>query len=402
VHTEALQMALRVVRQSPGRSALTVLGLTIGVGAFIAMVSFGEGARRSVVSQFEALGVNLLKVSPVSGVRQASGGTAQPLSDGDLLAIRRQATTIADAIPIAKRDLDVGSGNAYAWTTIYGTLPPWIGIHNWTFAAGGMFAATDDEQRARVCVIGASPASKLFGPRDPLGESIIIGGSLPCRVIGVLAAKGHATNGNDLDDLVITPVNTFKAYLGVGSGYNNLEIAPSRADLLDVAKLEVSDILRRSHNIESAGLDDFAVSSPAEVVRAADSTSRIVTSLLQAIAAVSLLVGGIGIMNIQLVSVTERTREIGIRAAIGASGSQIMALFMAEAIVLSLVGAILGVVLGLVIAIGVASWMGWPRVISAQGILTSTGFGVGVGILFGYLPAKRAATLDPIKALRHE
>jgi len=402
VRGEAVQMALRVVRRSPGRSALTVLGLAIGVGAFIAMVSFGEGARRSVVSQFEALGVHLLKVGTVSGIGQARGSPAQPLTDADIVAIRRQATTVADVIPVARRNLDVGWGSAISWTSVYGTLPAFVTMHQWTFESGGMFSETDDKQRGRVCVLGASPAQKLFGERDALGETITIGGKLPCRVIGVLAQKGHSTSGSDLDDLILLPVTTFTSQLGAGSGYTNIEIAPSSPELLDITKVEITDILRRSHGIESSDFDDFSVSSPAEVVRAADRTSRILGGLLQIIAAVSLLVGGIGIMNIQLVSVAERTREIGIRSAIGASGRQILVLFLSEAMVLSFVGALFGIAIGLAVATGVASWMGWPRIISASGVATSAGFGIAVGLIFGYLPAKRAATLDPIQALRHE
>jgi putative ABC transport system permease protein len=346
--------------------------------------------------------VNLLRVGSVSGVRQASGNPTQPLTDADIVAIRRQATAVSAVIPVARRNLDLAAGGKSAMSTIYGTLPAYVDMHEWDLAEGGMFDLADDTGRAQVCVLGASPAHKLFGGGDPLGEVVTIGGSLPCRVIGVLAQKGRSTSGSDLDDLVLIPVTTFTSQLGGGTGYPNIEIAPSTPELLDIAKLEVTEILRRSHGIERADFDDFSVSSPAEVVRAADRTSRILGGLLQIIAAVSLLVGGIGIMNIQLVSVAERTREIGIRAAIGAPSRQIMALFLSEALVLSVVGAVLGIGLGLAVATGVASWMGWPRVISGTGVATSAGFGVAVGLIFGYLPAKRAATLDPIRALRHE
>jgi putative ABC transport system permease protein len=401
-NNETLSSALRSVLRHPGRTIMTVLGLTIGVGAFIAMVSFGEGARRAVISQFEALGVNLLRVTTVSGVRQPRGRKAQALTVRDLAAIRRETTSVQSVIPVYKTSTPVGYQGTKQLGQIYGTIPRFAVVHFWRFAAGGMFGERDVEQRSKVCVIGATPASKLFGTRDPLGESIQVGAKLSCRVIGVLAPKGAGTNGNDLDDMVLMPASTYSTYVVARANYSSIEIEPLAPDLLEVARAEVAQALRRTHGLQKGDFDDFSVSSPAEVVRAVQRTSGILGGLLQGIAAVSLLVGGIGIMNIQLVSVAERTKEIGIRSAIGGSPRQILVQFLSEALVLSLIGAVAGVALGLSISAVVANFMGWSRVISPEGVLLSAGFGIAVGVVFGLLPARRAAELDPVEALRHE
>jgi putative ABC transport system permease protein len=266
-----------------------------------------------------------------------------------------------------------------------------------------MYDAADVTQRAKGCVLGATPASELFGDADPLGQVVTLRERMPCRVIGVLSPKGFSTAGNDLDNLVLVPLTTYLAYLtDTRVDYSYLEIAPASPAVLEAAKDEVSAILRRTHGLSKGDLDDFTVSSPLEVVRAADRTSRILTRLLQGIAALSLLVGGIGVMNIQLVSVAERIQEIGIKTAIGASPRQILRQFLAEAAVLSVGGAVAGVALGVSVATVVAKWMGWPRVISVPGVLGAALFGVAIGMLFGFLPARRASRLDPVEALRHE
>lgn len=399
---EVVRSASQIVVRYPARSLLTVLGLAIGVAAFIAMVSFGQGARRSVLSQFESLGVDILKVTTVSGVRQARGNGTQPLSDADVEAVRRDAPSVAHVIPVARRNVDVaGGGNTY-FTALYATTPRYTVAHKWSFTEGGGFDSGDVSDRARVCVLGATPARELFAGADALGQNVTLGGVLTCRVIGVLASKGHSTSGADLDDFVLAPIDTYVTLFGSVTGYSFLEIEPTSPRFLDGARSEVTDALRQMHGIRASGFDDFAVSSPREVVRAADRTSRILGGLLQMIAAISLLVGGIGIMNIQLVSVAERTGEIGIRAAIGASPRQILALFLSESLVLSLIGAAGGVLLGLGIAHAVALQMGWPRVLSLVSTGEAAGFGIFVGVLFGWLPARRAAHLDPIEALRHE
>ncbi|MFO0696120.1 MAG: ABC transporter permease [Polyangiales bacterium] len=400
--SELVRMSLAVLTRSPARSALTVLGLAIGVGAFIAMTSFGEGAKRAVVTQFEELGANVVRVRSMSLEPPAGLKPNRPILDADLVALRRDMTSARRVIPMVRRRLAASTRRERYFTIVQGTPPDYFDLHHWPMSAGGRFDEADTAQRAKVCILGATPARELFGDGDPLGEKVTLGESLTCRVIGVLTEKGLSTSGRDYDDVVMIPLSTYGAYIGMPNGYSDVELEPTSARLLPVVKAEAAEILRSAHALGEDDPDDFKLSSPTETVKAAEQVSTILTRLLAAIAAVSLLVGGIGIMNIQLVAVAERTREIGIRAAIGASPKQILRQFLAEAIVLSSVGALVGTVAGIGMAVLVAHQMHWNRALSPLGILGAAAFGIGAGVVFGYIPAKRAASLDPIEALRHE
>jgi putative ABC transport system permease protein len=397
---DSLRMALQVPVRNPGRSALTTLGLAIGVGAFIAMVSFGRGARSSVVSQFETLGSNLLRLKAYYG---ATSEAPRLLVASDVDALRRESTTLEHVVPVVTGSLDVSYRGKRVRTNVRGTTPQFVHTGDWSVSSGGLFDAADLQQKAKVCVLGSGTARQLFGSSaDPLGQVVTIGNNLPCRVIGVLSARGAAISGGDLDERLVMPLSTYETHLGTPTGYFQIEIRPKSRELLEAARNEVTQIMRRRHDIEPGAPDDFHIISPDDVTLVAEQIGGILTALLAGIAAVSLLVGGIGIMNIQLVSVAERTHEIGIRAAIGASPEQIMRQFLAEAVVLAALGALAGVALGLGAAVLVAKQMHWPQATSADVVIGSALFGIAVGVVFGYIPAKRAADLDPIEALRRE
>lgn len=399
---EMLRMSIQTLVRYPGRSALTALGLAIGVGAFIAMVSFGQGARGAVLAQFESLGTSVLNVRTRVAAKDALSRPAQALSAADVTALRREATTVSEIGPVASRRVDLSVGGEVHRATLRGTTTEHAALHRYTLAAGGMFGELDQKGAGKLCVLGATPAAALFGQAEPLGRRLLIAGALPCRVIGVFAAKGRSIGGGDLDNFVLLPLRSYELYLGLPDGYSSIDLRPHSPALLESARAEATEILRRAHRLGAADPADFDVVSPDDVTRAADRTSSILAALLAAIAAVSLVVGGIGIMNIQLVAVAERTREIGIRAAIGASPGQISRQFVAEGCLLSAVGAGVGMVLGLVTANVVADAMQWPRAVSPRAMWGSGLFGFAVGVLFGFLPASRAARLDPIVALRRE
>ena len=393
-------MAFETLRRNPGRSALTLLGLAIGVGAFIAMVSFGEGARRSVMDQFKALGTHLVRVRGTS----RGGQERKPLTDADAAALQRDSTTIAKVVRVARTVFETTHAGRQWWSPVNGVDPDFPTLHTWDTSLGGLFDERDLERRAKVCVLGQTVVRELFGDAsaDPLGETVTISGLLTCRVIGVLSAKGTSTSGNDVDDIVLIPVTTFAAYFGLPQGYSALEIGPAQPEWIEAAKEEAQAIMHRSHGLGIGDADDFQVDSPTEVLRAVDRTATILARLLQGIAAVSLFVGGVGIMNIQLVSVTERTAEIGIRSAIGASPRQILSQFLVEGALLSLLGATFGILLGVGVSVTVARYMGWQRITSFGDVAGAAAFGIAVGLVFGFLPARRAALLDPIEALRRQ
>ncbi|MDH3486020.1 MAG: ABC transporter permease [Myxococcales bacterium] len=399
--SEIVGRAVHTAIRNPGRSSLTMLGLAIGVAAFIAMVSFGTGARTAVMEQFEVLGTRVASIRSNVG-RRDFGGSAKPLTDADVEALKRDAMTIERVVPMTTEVQSVRSANETYSTEVIGTMPGFVKIREWPIATGGMFDDTDVQQRAKVAVIGLTVARELFGLADPLGQTVTIGSNLPCTIIGVLAPKGQATSGRDVDDILLVPASTFAAFLGMPMGYFGFELQVRDIEMLESAMQEVVPIMRRSHRLSEAEPDDFRTGSPVQAAAAARLVSNILTGLLMGIAAVSLLVGGIGVMNIQLVSVAERTQEIGIRSAIGASPRQILVQFLSEAVVLSFTGSLVGVLLGWLLSSLVADAMGWSGGLPLLTMIGAAAFGTSVGVIFGYLPARRAAQLEPMEALRHE
>ena len=399
--SEVVGRAIRTAIRNPGRTVLTMLGLAIGVGAFLAMVSFGTGARSSVMEQFEVLGTRVVYIWTNMG-RRDFGGTARPLTDADVDALLRDGMAIERVVPRITEVQNVKSAHRTSPTKVTGTMPDFVHVREWPMLMGGMFDETDVRQRAKVAVIGTTVARELFGRRDPVGQTITIGSNLPCRIIGVLISKGEQTTGEDMDEIVLIPASTYEAFLGMPIGYHELMVQVRDLGLLETAMIEAVPIMRRSHRLADIEQDDFRIASPAQAAELARFVSTILTGLLVGIAAVSLLVGGIGVMNIQLVSVAERTQEIGIRSAIGASPRQILMQFLAEAVVLSFTGSLAGVALGWLASTMVARAIAWSDNLSLLTMAGAAVFGTSVGVAFGYLPARRAAQLEPIEALRHE
>ena len=377
-----------------------MLGMAIGVAAFIAMVSFGNGARRAVVSQFEKLGINMLSVAP-AGARPG-GQPPLPLTDSDVEALTRQTTLVDYVVPVRSANTFLVYEGVQIASKLRATTPKFFEINDWPFDLGGSFDAIDMKQARRVCVLGARPAELLFKGRDPLGQVVSVHGKLSCRVIGILSSKGAATSGRDLDDVVVVPAPTYFAYISSQKAYSSFDIRPIQSATRLDAQTEIRGTLRHAHGLKDDADDDFVIRSSDDAIAVASSVANILSGLLAGIAGVSLLVGGIGIMNIQLVAVAERTREIGIRSAIGASPQQILNQFLAEAVVLALCGTLIGALAGVAMALAVAQAMRWEQAISVGALLLSVAFGGSVGVLFGYLPAARAARLDPIEALRRE
>jgi len=399
-----LKIALRALARNKMRSVLTMLGIIIGVGAVIAMVGVGQGAQQKVQDQIASMGTNLLFVS--SGTVTRGGlhmgwGQTKTLVYEDMKAIQREIPTVAKAAPGASFSAQVVFENQNWYTRLTGTEPPYFDIRDWPMAAGSSFSQDDVTQAANVAVIGATVRQNLFGAADPIGATIRIG-NLPFQVVGVLSAKGQSGMGQDQDDTILVPYTTvMKKLRGITFIQQVTVSAVSAADTTPTAD-RISALLRTRHKIQPGDPDDFMVRTMEEMASVRVQATQTMTALLASIAGVSLLVGGIGIMNIMLVSVTERTREIGLRMAIGARGRDVLFQFLIEAVVLSLFGGTIGIGLGFALSEGVTFWMQWPTAVSANAVVVAFGFAAMTGIFFGFYPARKAAALDPIDALRFE
>jgi putative ABC transport system permease protein len=388
------------------RAALTMLGIIIGVSAVIAMVSIGQGASASVQAQIDSIGTNLLFVSAgsqnVGGVRSGTGDTGNNvLTVDDLEAIKREVPSVSMVTPSVNTRAQLIAGNQNWNTSLQGVSEQYPDIRKWSIQSGAFFTDADVRTAARVIVIGQTLADTLYAGSDPVGQTIRVS-NLPFRVVGVMAAKGQDPQGRDQDDIAFAPYTTVQKKV---LGRDRVQIAYVSAisqDATYTAQSQISELLRQRHKLPASEPDDFTVRNMTDIAEAANETSRTMTILLACIAGVSLLVGGIGIMNIMLVSVTERTREIGIRMAIGARSSAVRSQFLIESIVLSLTGGTVGIVLGIALSLAIPAMLGWPTLVSMAAIVGSVIFSAAVGIFFGYYPARKAAALDPIEALRYE
>ncbi|HSQ23295.1 MAG TPA: ABC transporter permease [Pyrinomonadaceae bacterium] len=401
-----IRVALRALQRNKMRAALTMLGIIIGVSAVVAMVSIGQGAQAAVQAQIDSIGTNLLFVSAgaqnVGGVRSGAGDTGtNTLTVEDLEAIKREVPSVSMVTPTVNARGQLVAGNLNWNTSIQGVSEQYPEVRKWMVQSGEFFTDSDVRTAARVLVIGQTIADNLFAGGDPIGQTIRVQ-NLPFRVAGVMVRKGQDQQGRDQDDIAFTPYTTVQKKI---LGSPRLQVAYVSAvspDATYTAQQQITELLRQRHKLNANDPNDFTVRNMSDIAEAANETNSTMTMLLACIAGVSLLVGGIGIMNIMLVSVTERTREIGIRMAIGARSSAVRSQFLIESIVLSLMGGTVGILLGISVSLAIPKMLGWPTLISTMAIVGSVIFSVAVGIFFGYYPARKAAALDPIEALRYE
>jgi len=394
-------MALREVRRNTMRSLLTILGVVIGVAAVIALVTVGDGATAKVRANIASLGNNLLMVSPEADRRMVNTGVAgRPFTESDVVAISREIAGVEFVAPTASRGMQAIVGSRNWRTTVTGTTADYLTARGFQVAAGVGVEAALATQRS-VCVLGATPARELFGSEAPLGQSVRVG-RMSCEIIGVLKSKGAGGMGADNDDLILMPLRTFQQRVAGNHDISMVFATAKEGRSTASLKKQIEQLLRERRHVRPGDANDFSVRDMQEIIETVSSTTGLLTSLLAAVAAVSLLVGGIGIMNIMLVSVTERTREIGTRMAIGALGSDVLLQFLIEAVTLSSLGGLIGVAVGLLGAVGITSLLSFPFLLSWKMVLLAFAFSAGVGVLFGYLPARKAARFNPIEALRHE
>lgn len=400
------RIAIRALSRNKMRSGLTMLGIIIGVGAVIAMVGIGQGASATIQSSIANLGNNMLYVmsgSMTTGGMRGGAGSSNNLTPEDAAAIEAECPAVRAVSPgvRANGQLVFGNQNWVASSQIQGTNEKFPEIRLWPVTSGEFFTEGDVRTAARVCVIGKTIADNLFAGNDPIGQTMRIR-NLPFRVIGVLGTKGQNQYGQDQDDTVIVPYTTAQKKMLSRSDINQIMVSAISPSATFTAEKQITDLLRQRHKLGGNQENDFFVRNLTDVAEIADAQSKIMTNLLASIAGVSLLVGGIGIMNIMLVSVTERTREIGIRMAIGARSKAIRRQFLIESVTLSVVGGIFGIAFGVAASITISKTLNWPTLISPLSIFAAVIFSVLVGVSFGYYPARKAASLDPIEALRYE
>jgi putative ABC transport system permease protein len=398
------KMAIRALARNKARSALTMLGIIIGVASVIAMVSLGQGAQKLVQDQISSMGTNLLIVqagSQRSGGMRGGAGTSTTLTPDDLTAILRDVPSIAAGTPSITAGVPLVAANQNWTTRAEGVDVGYPSIRVRAVSQGQFFTDADVRSAARVAVIGTTVSNALFPGQDPVGQTMRVR-NLTFRVIGVLQSKGQSQMGQDQDDTLLMPYTTVMKKLLATNYISSIQLSAVSQDATDDAVRDVTTLLRARHNLRAGQEDDFAVRNLSDVAETAAETSKVMTMLLSGIAAVSLLVGGIGIMNIMLVSVTERTREIGIRMAVGARAKQVQAQFLIESLVLGLLGGLTGIVVGIATAYGLSYAFGWAQSLSPAAMFGSAIVSMLIGIFFGYYPAQKAAALDPIEALRFE
>ena len=406
---DALRSALEALRRNPLRTILTALGIVIGTAAVIAMIAVGAGARERLAEQIRSLGANLIVVSPgsvVSGGARLGSGSRQNLTLDDAAAIGRDIAAVQLAAPVVRGAVQVVVGNLNWSTMLLGANADFLEAREWPVASGRGFSREESDGAGKVVILGRTVAEALFGAAEPIGETVRVQ-MTPLRVVGVLDRKGQNTQGSDQDDLVIVPLSTAKNRILGASHASSRAVGAivtkiRQGEDLSGAEAQIRDLLRQRHRRAADQDDDFSIRNLAEIMERRDASARTLTLLLGAVASVSLLVGGIGVMNVMLVSVTERTREIGLRLALGARKRDILMQFLIEAATLSGIGGAVGIALGVALAGISASLAGWPTVIRAEAVVLSAGCSIAIGVFFGFYPARRAGSLHPVVALRHE
>jgi putative ABC transport system permease protein len=398
-----LAVAMKALRRNTMRSALTALGIIIGVACVVAMIGIGQGSQAAIQARIASLGTNFLMIIP--GVATQSGArifTGQPtLTEDDVAAVRAECPSVAYVSSYCRTAGQVVSGGLNWGTSIQGVGVEWPLVRSWSVQTGAFFGESEVRSAAKVCLLGATVADALFGNQNPVGEAVRIK-NLPFRVIGVLEGKGGSLMGQDQDDTVVVPYTTVMKLLKGATKIDMFLASAISKDAVDQAQTEIEALLRQRHRIQPGQDSDFLIRSQQEIARTAEQTSQTLSLLLAAAASLSLLVGGIGIMNIMLVSVNERTHEIGIRMAIGAKGRDILTQFLIEALTLSVAGGGVGIAVGIAASRLLAWRAGWPIVVSPAALAIAFGFSAAVGVFFGFYPARKASRLDPIEALRYE